>query len=288
MGVKEKKEGRVEREVFGVTYDRYVLLQLQRILTRELRLRRVVEMPSHGAKAAGSLYSIGFALAGCDVTLVNPEPEMLPAWAELGLEDRLETVEASDPCATRFGGGRFDLSWNFVTWTELLDPRAYLEEMKRISRSHVLLVTCNNVQPGYPWHRLLHRLYGFPWTHGQVRYNYIWTVRRLFHQAGLRVQEYGAIDTPGWPDPSGPRDIRLHRRFGAPSSRPRWEVPILDYVRENRFPRWMRVLGRWDMAFRKGLLKLPMSHLFYVMGSSDGGVVNRQCSWFRPSDGCCS
>ena len=44
-----------EVEVFGVTYDRYVLLQLHKILTAELKLRRILEMPSHGAKAAGSL-----------------------------------------------------------------------------------------------------------------------------------------------------------------------------------------------------------------------------------------
>jgi hypothetical protein len=266
MDVQEGRRGRREREVFGVTYDRYVLLQLQRILTHELKLRSVVEMPSHGAKAAGSLYSIGFALAGCDVTLVNPEPEMLSAWTDLGLEDRLRTVEEADSSSTRFDSGQFDLSWNFVTWTELADPQVYLREMRRISRSHVLLITCNNVQPGYPWHRLLHRLYGFPWTHGQVRYNYVWTVRRLFREAGLRVREYGAIDTPGWPDPSGPRDIRLHRRFGSPTEKPRWEVPIVEYARENRFPRWMQLLGQWDMALRKGLFKLPMSHLFYVLG----------------------
>ncbi len=265
MGVAEKTGGRVEREVFGVTYDRYVLLQLQRLLTRDLGLRRVVEMPSHGAKAAGSLYSIGFALAGCDVTLVNPEPEMLPAWKDLGIENRLQTVQEADCTGIRFQEGAFDLAWNFVTWTELPDPPAFLREMKRIAR-HVLLVTCNNVQPGYPWHRLLHRLYGFPWTHGEVRYNHIWTVRRLFREAGLKVREYGAIDTPGWPDPSGPRDVRLHRRFGAPTQRPQWEVPMVDYVRKNRYPRWMRLLGRWDMAFRKGVFKLPMSHLFYLLG----------------------
>ena len=70
-----------EREVFGVTYDRYVLIQLHRELTNQLHLKRIVEMPSHGAKAAGSLYSIGFAMAGCDVTLVNPEINMLAKWA---------------------------------------------------------------------------------------------------------------------------------------------------------------------------------------------------------------
>lgn len=260
-----------ETEVFGVTYDRYVLLQLHKILTRQLGLRTVVEMPSHGAKAAGSLYSIGFGLAGCDVALVNPEPEMLGAWKDLGLAGRVRVYSGRDVYRCNFDDDRFDLAWNFVTWTELADPAAYLREMKRIAAKYVLLVTCNNFQPGYPWHRFLHLIYGFPWTHGQVRYNHITTVRRLFKTVGLNVVEYGAIDTPGWPDPSGPRDVRLHRRYGAgrgkqPPRTPHWEVPIIQYIKSGRFPGWMKRLGRWDMTFRRGPFKLPLSHLFYLLG----------------------
>jgi len=59
-------------------------------------------MPSHGAKAAGSLYSIGFAKAGCDVTLVNPEMEMMYAWKDLSLDDRVETVADKDVYNTGF------------------------------------------------------------------------------------------------------------------------------------------------------------------------------------------
>jgi len=260
-----------ETEVFGVTYDRYVLIKLHGIFTRELNLKTVVEMPSHGAKAAGSLYSIGFGLSGCRVTLVNPEMEMMYGWEELGIQDRVETVPGRDVYDSGFGTNQFDLSWNFVTWTELASPEKFLLEMKRISSQYVLLVTCNNFQPGYPWHRLLHKVFGFPWTHGQVKYNHITTVKRMFAKAGLTVSEYGAIDTPGWPDPSGPRDVRLHRRYGAhgpaqPAKKPDWGVPIIDYVKTNQFPGWMTTLGRWDMLFRKGLFKLPMSHLFYVLG----------------------
>jgi hypothetical protein len=143
--------------------------------------------------------------------------------------------------------------------------------MKRISKRYVFLVTCNNFQPGYPWHRLIHKIFGFPWTHGQVKYNHITKVKRMFRGAGLKIVEYGAIDTPGWPDPSGPRDIRLHRRYGTRinevlNRKPEWKVPILDYVKNNKYPGWMQYLGRWDMAFRKGVWKLPMSHLFYVLG----------------------
>jgi hypothetical protein len=269
MGV--MSDYRVETEVFGVTYDRYVLLQLHRAMTKELELQHIVEMPSHGAKAAGSLYSIGFALAGCNVTLVNPELEMMPGWDKLEMSERVRSASGMDVYQTEFTDNQFDLSFNFVTWTELADPIRYLQEMQRISSKYVLLVTCNNFQPGYPWHRFLHWMFGFPWTHGKVQYNHITTVKKLFKTSGLTVIEYGAIDTPGWPDPSGPRDVRLHRRFGSknaepPKTRPQWEVPFLEYVRTGNYPGWMKLLGRWDMMFRKGVFKLPISHLFYVLG----------------------
>ncbi|MFC1813511.1 methyltransferase domain-containing protein [Thermodesulfobacteriota bacterium] len=262
MKVRMKKEV----EVFGVTYDRYVLLQLHKALVKQLSLKTVVEMPSHGAKAAGSLYSIGFGLAGAHVTLVNPEMEMMYGWKELGIQDKVETFSNIDVYDSGFQNNQFDLAWNFVTWTELVEPPRYFEEMKRISNEFVLLVTCNNFQPGYPWHRLIHKMFGFPWTHGQVKYNHIWTVKRMFREAGLEVIEYGAIDTPGWPDPSGPRDIRLHKNFSSSTLKPVWEVPIIQYAKTGQFPGWMRALGKWDMTFRKGIFKLPMSHLFYVLG----------------------
>jgi hypothetical protein len=88
----------------------------------------------------------------------------------------------------------------------------------------------------------------------------------MFEAAGLHVVEYGAIDTPGWPDPSGPRDVRLHKSFSARTERPRWEVPMVGYAKTGHYPGWMQTLGKWDMAFRKGVFKLPLSHLFYVLG----------------------
>jgi hypothetical protein len=267
------KRGQMKKEVevFGVTYDRYVLLQFHQVLAKELGLDTIVEMPSHGAKAAGSLYSLGFGLAGCHVTLVNPEMDMLRGWEETGLGDKVAAHSNIDVCRTDFQDRQFDLAWNFVTWTELDDPPTYLKEMKRITNRYVLLVTCNNFQPGYPWHRLIHKLFGFPWNHGQVRYNHITRVKKMFGQAALTVVEYGAIDTPGWPDPSGPRDIRLHRRYGSTGSsenfkKPVWEVPLLGYIKSGVFPTWMKYLGKWDMTFRKGVFKLPLSHLFYVLG----------------------
>jgi len=271
MGGSKRESLKRETEVFGVTYDRYILLQLQKILVRDLGLKNIVEMPSHGAKAAGSLYSIGFGLAGCNVTLVNPEIDMMYGWDELGIKGRVVVFEGIDPYQTPFRDGSFDMAWNFVTWTELDYPPRYLLEMRRISSNYVMLVTCNNFQAGYPWHRLIHMVFRFPWTHGQVKYNHLSRVKGLFRECDLKVIEYGAIDSPGWPDPSGPRDIRLHRRYGKrkdekQKEKPDWEVPFIHYAKTGDYPGWMKMLGKWDMTFRKGILKLPLSHLIYVLG----------------------
>jgi hypothetical protein len=259
---------RKEVEGFGVTYDRYIMTCQQRILVRQLGLKSVLESPSHGAKAAGSLYSLGYALSGCDVVLVNPEPAPLAYWDTLGLRERLRTVTADDPARLPFRDGHFDLAWNFVTFTELCNQDAWLEEMRRVSRQYVMVISCNNFQLGYPWHRVIHFVYGFPWTHGNVRFNYVWNIRKWFKLHGLAITEAGAIDTPPWPDPVGFRDVRLHKRF-APQEQtlPQWEVPVVEYLRTGGLPAWIRMLALYDIPLRRGYLKLPFSHLFYVIGS---------------------
>ena len=70
----------------------------------------------------------------------------------------------------------------------------------------------------------------------------------------------------------GIRDAQESRGLGdvykrqVPKKKPDWEVPIVGYVKTGQFPLWMRALGKWDMTFRKGVFKLPLSHLFYVLG----------------------
>jgi hypothetical protein len=63
---------------------------------RDLGFKNIVEMPSYGAKAAGSLYSIGFGLAVRNVTLVNPEMRMIYGWDELGIGGRVGVLEGID------------------------------------------------------------------------------------------------------------------------------------------------------------------------------------------------
>jgi hypothetical protein len=260
----------IEVEGFGVTYDRFVMSRQQRLLTQKYDLKSVLESPSYGAKAAGSLYSLGYALSGCEVTLVNPEKETLGFWQEIEVQDKLKYIENADYNNLPFANDSFDITWNFVTFTNLDDQREWLNEMIRVTKRYIMVISCNNFQLGYPWHRMIHFLWKFPWNHGNTYYNSIWNVKKFFKNTGLRIVEHGAIDTPPWPDPVGFRDIRLHKH-SAPEKKARivWQVPFVDYLKNNTVPCWIRALSLYDIPLRKGYTKLPFSHLFYVLAEKD-------------------
>jgi Methyltransferase domain len=270
MSEKELKNS-TEREVteiegFGVTYDRSVMAIQQRLLVKKYALKMIIESPSYGAKAAGSLYSLGYAVSGCNVTLVNPETDVIHYWEELGLRDRVRFIEKADYIRLPFEDNTFDLAWNFVTFTNLDDQPAWLNEMKRVTNKYVMVISCNNFQLGYPLHRIIHKIWNFPWNHGKTHFNLIWNVKKFFKNAGLKILEYGAIDTPPWPDPVGFRDVRLHKH-SSPEKRAKvvWDVPFVNYLKSNTFPLWMRALSSYDIPLRHGYTKLPFSHLFYVL-----------------------
>lgn len=255
-----------EIEGFGVTYDRAIMTKQQQMLTKKYNLKTILESPSYGAKAAGSLYSLGYALSFCDVTLVNPETELLHYWKELQIKDRLNYIENADYTSLPFDNNSFDLVWNFVTFAHLDNQQEWLREMTRLTKRYLMVISCNNLQIGYPWHRIIHKLWKFPWNHGNNYFNYIWNVRKFFRNSGLKIIEYGAIDTPPWPDPVGFRDIRLHKHSSpARNAKIIWKVPFVNYLKNNDFPLWMRILSLYDIPLRRGYTKLPFSHLFYIL-----------------------
>ncbi|MGE9294030.1 MAG: methyltransferase domain-containing protein, partial [Puniceicoccales bacterium] len=256
-----------ETEVYGITYDRITTSRHQVRTVKNYGIKTVLESPSMGAKAAGSLYSLGFGAAGCDITLVNPEPAPLEEWKTLGWQDRVTSVQAEDYAQLPFEDNSFDMAWNFATFANMPDPVAWTREMTRVSKDYVMVVSCNNCQAGYPWHRFLHRINNIPWTHGDTYFNFIWNVKKMFRDCGMDIVEFGAFDSPPWPDPVGFRDIRLHK-IGTPEQPKEisWTVPFVEMWKKQEFPLWMRALNLYDVNLRKGYLKLPISHLFYVIG----------------------
>ncbi|MBI4865119.1 MAG: methyltransferase domain-containing protein [Candidatus Riflebacteria bacterium] len=261
---------RHETEPGGITYDRYRTARLLTRLVRRLSIRTAVEVPAGGAKACPSLYSLPLALAGCRVVLVNPSRRPLAQWTRLGLAHLATSVQAR-PGALPFPDASFDLAWNFVTlgWEESI--AAPLLEMARVARA-VLLVQQNGYNVGYPWHRLLHRLFRIPWDHGQTRYFFPACVKDEMERAGLSGIEIGLLDQCPWPDPPGFRDLRLHLsgRRPHPEDEVDWTVPAVDHLAAGEFPTWMRLLGAIEDLPVPLLFRWPVNHLFYALGFAGG------------------
>lgn len=252
----------VEREPIGITYDRYRLGVVQAALVRRFGWKRILEVGAGGAKAKPSLYSIGFARAGCHVDLVGGDRDALGDWRALGLGGRIDFLDGD---VRGLAAGKWDAAWNFVTAGAGGDlPRA-VRDMARVAR-FVMTVHCNGMHWGRPWHMLLHAIAGLEWTHGRWKDEFPGTVGLAFREAGLGTAAAGFFDAPGWPDPPGFRDIRLHLDgITGDEERVGWEAPIVEIYRSGRVPVAIRLL---EMGER--LQPLPLralnAHLYYHVG----------------------
>jgi hypothetical protein len=260
----EQQSTRTEVEVFGVNYERFALSQLIKKLCRTLDIGSVAELPAHGAKAAPSLYSLGFGLAGRDVTLVNGVAEYKKEWDRLGIGDSVRFVEQQDILHTDFEENSFDFVWNFAFIPTARDPDALIEEMKRVSRRYVAIFSVNAGNVGYPIHSALHKINGIPWTHGDKRYNRRAFVAARLREHGLSIAEKGFVDCPLWPDSLGFRDMRLHKN-NITFENVEWSVPYLEMLKEGKIPAWMKLMHVWERVPMPSLLKTLYAHIFYVV-----------------------
>lgn len=259
----------IETEGRGLDYERYSLGRLFTGLARRLGLHSVLEIPAGGEKAMPSIYSLAFATAGCRVGLVNPEERSLPAWRALGLD--AEVIRCADPASTGLTAGTFDLVWNFVSLSQQPAPGDLLAEMGRLSRRYVMFVGVNRYNPGFLSHRIVHRAFKVPWTHGRLEYMDVFAVRRIFAQAGLEVVRAGIVDAPPYPDALGFRDMRLHRK-GGDLSQLAWRSRTVEWMRQGRVPAKLKLLSVCERLPLPWQLKLAYAHLFYVLAARPDAI----------------
>ena len=258
------EQSKSEREPFGITYDRLRLdLTFKRLLKRH-SIRTALELPAGGAKAMPSIYSLALARHGVDVTLFEPEDQGLAVWDRLGLPYRV--AHGSRAQNTGLADGQFDLVWTFVTVG--FDPEfgRIIDEMARVSSQFVMTVHCNGFNWGYPWHRFLHRLFGFEWTHGETAYFFPKNVRQAYAHSGLEPVDEGLFDLPWWPDPPGFRDVRLRKSGKDVVEAIDWSAPIEDIYAGGETPTALKVLDFIEDLPIPKMVRWPFSHLFYVFG----------------------
>jgi hypothetical protein len=258
----------IEKEAWGLTYERYALEQLLRKMAKEYSLREVAEMPAHGVKAMPSIYSIGFGLAGCFISLINGDKAYIKEWKALGLDKKVEFVDVNSLYQTNINSNSFDLVWNFAYLSICDEQDLLFEEMKRISKKYIAIFSVNAGNIGFPVHRLLHKINRVPWTHGAIKYNSMRNVESYFSEHGVKVIEKGFVDTPPWPDSLGFRDMRLHKSAKILKNA-NWISPYIYKRQNNKFPLWIKLLFLFERVPVPFFIKTIYSHIFYVVGEVD-------------------
>ncbi|MDP8260070.1 MAG: methyltransferase domain-containing protein [Candidatus Gygaella obscura] len=256
---------RKEKEVFGVNYERFALGRKLKLLKEQLKINSVCEIPAHGAKAAPSLYSLDFALAGAKVMLVNGDKNSEQYYKKLNISENVDFSFVDDILCTGFEDNTFDFVWSLGFIAEFNKRNKLLEEMKRISKRYVAFCSVNNKNIGFYLHRFAHFRTKIPWTHGDIRFNSPYFMKKFMEKNGLKNVQIGLVDCPVWPDSVGFRDIRLHR-MNKVSSEIVWEVPYVEYVKNNRFPKWFDCVYFIECLPLPLVMKFLYAHLFYVVG----------------------
>ena len=254
-----------EIETWGVTYERYALGRELAKLKKQYSIQTVAEMPAHGAKAMPSIYSIGFGLAGAEVTLINGLDTYQWCWKQLGLEDKVEFLMTDCVYDTNLPDNSFDLVWNFAYLPMADNHHRLVEEMKRISKKYVAFFSVNRGNIGFHIHRFLHKVKQVSWTHGDIYFNKQRNVARFMKRYGLRIVGKGFVDCPIWPDSLGFRDMRLHRE-NISFDTAQWESPYIDNLVSGKFPLWVKLVYAWEKIPNFAFVKTIYAHISYVIG----------------------
>lgn len=252
-----------EKEAFGVDYERYALGKLLKKFVKKYQIKKVLEIPASGVKAMPSIYSLAFGEAGCNVTLVNPDEKSKKAWKYLGFN--VNFIRVKNMTETNFKDNKFDFVWSFAIFPELESKATLLKEMRRLSRNYVAIFAVNGYNFGSQIHQLLHKIKKIPWTHGDKRLLYYQNLRKLFLNNNLQIEKIGAVDTPPWPDSIGFRDLRLHR-MNVDFSEVEWESNTLYYLKNQKYPLWIRLIYLIESLPVPFHIKLFYAHIYFMIG----------------------
>jgi len=252
----------IEREGFGIDYERYALNRLFKKMVRKHPIHQVLEIPAKGEKAMPSLYSVAFGEAGCKVTLVNAEEKSKPTWENLGLS--VAYRHCPDLNHTALANEAYDLVWNFQYLAKCRHKDALLAEMVRLSRRFIMYIAVNRYNPGFYSHRLAHRLFQIPWNHGNINFMNPHYVSKYFSNKNLKIVKTGVVDVPPFPDSLGIRDTRLHKKHMHLNTL-EWESRTIQWMQSGKYPLLIRLLYLFEMIPLPFRVKLLAAHLFYVL-----------------------
>jgi len=250
------------KEVWGLQYERFSLAEKQKKIAKKYSIKKVLEIPAYGEKAMPGIYSLGFAQAGCEVTVVNASQKTKKAWKQAGL--KAEFINEKDLTKTKLQSESFDLVWNFAYLPMFERKHQLLQEMRRLSKKYVGVFAINGYNYGQPVHKFLHWWHKIEWTHGEKKLMFAGNMKKLMKKNAITIEKTGVVDVVPWPDSPGFRDIRLHK-LGKDFSDADWEVPIIKYMK-NGYPNWVKLVWVFENIPMFLPVKMLYSHIYYVIG----------------------
>ncbi|MFC2154825.1 class I SAM-dependent methyltransferase [Candidatus Altiarchaeota archaeon] len=271
-------------EGMGTAYERYALNRFLDELIDRLKIKSVVEVPANGVMGVPGLKSLIFAMAGCDVTLVNPSQNFLDEvkklWDALDLKADFVCADYED---TKLMSNHADLVWNFCVYEHFENPEKVIAEMARISKRYVLVEIQNIFNVGLPLHRIYHEARGESWDHGSMKKMRYSNVVQDMDAARLDPIEIGGTDMPPWPDINirlkdvgkggavlDSSDPASHLRPAAITKPTELVIESWNRVKSNpELPTWMSLLKLWYILIERNSpekLRIFLSHHPYVIG----------------------
>lgn len=186
-------------EGFGTAYERLVINKWFTKLMKRHKILTVLEFPCDGITGLLGINSLFFAQNHCDVTLCNMSFKLLMLtsriWRALGQTSINSVLTSEDRCLP-FPDDTFDLVWNFCMMERYTDPNGLVQEMKRVSRKLVLIMTQNWWNWGTAPHRFYHQYKKKVWDHGYKTYMTFEGIDRVIKENDLKIVERGGVDAP--------------------------------------------------------------------------------------------
>ena len=258
-------------EGIGTVYERLVIDAYFRGLADKYGYKSMLEFPADGVTGVPGINSLEFARKGVKVTLSNPVPKMLETakkvWERQGLLQMAEFVPSGIE-KLPFADNSFDMAWNYCMFERFTEPDFLVQELKRVSRKHVMIMTQNCWNSGTCVHFLFHKGLGLKWDHGYLKWMRFKGIRECLLRNGLKIVETGSIDAPPWMDtwdmPLRGDLKKILSVFGR-----KWEWKIEETAKKEKKPGKLMDFLVWLEYSQPDWFKNFQAHHLFILAEKD-------------------
>ena len=223
-------------EGIGTVYERIVIDKYFDTIVQRFNIKSVLESPADGVTGIPGINSLEFARKGIKVYLTNPSQIMLDnakkVWKKHRLIDMVELKQA-EVDSLPYDDSSHDLVWNYCMFERFEHPEVLLQEMLRVSKKYLLIMTQNFWNMGTFIHWLYHKVHKIEWDHGNKHLMTFKGIKKALSLFELDIIDEGAIDTPPWMDT--------------------WDMPLRGEIKKILSP-----LGfQWEWKVKTGKVTTP-------------------------------